>query len=72
MNKTPSINFADKWHNLKSVLKNSLKDKKVNIIIQWFSKQLFQKISLTAFTNKDTDFSVNSPSDTWNVNSSAP
>lgn len=44
MNKTHKL-ILHKWHNLKSVLKNSLKDKKVNIIEhnKWFSKQLLSK-----------------------------
>ena len=41
MNKTHKL-ILHKWHNLKSVLKNSLKDKKVNIIEhnKWFFKTI--------------------------------
>ena len=59
---SPSISVADK---VTSSELSSSKDTLSNVASTG--------ASLTAFTNKDTDaLSVNSPSETWNVNSSAP
>ena len=59
---SPSISLADK---VTLSVPSSLKDTSASVAKTG--------ASLTEFTNKDTDaLSVNSPSDTWNVNSSDP